>query len=166
MTVVVNNVPYSITITQNNISQTVSVNPTVTTVSILENFSLATNLLLAGDVTGGAGTFILNTTLAAVNSAPGSYTNPNITVDSKGRITNISAGRNILINTQYFSPTNSQITFVTTGFNIVLLAVYINGINYTGACTVSPIGSGTIVYNPTVGVYTIQSGDTVLIQWQ
>lgn len=46
---------------------------------------------LTGDVTGtGTGTFA--TTLSSTGVTPGYYTNANVTVDSKGRITNIASG--------------------------------------------------------------------------
>ncbi len=48
-------------------------------------------ITLTGDVTG-SGTATVNATLANTTVVPGSYVGPNLTVDSKGRITSISNG--------------------------------------------------------------------------
>lgn len=47
-------------------------------------------ILLSGDVTG-SGVDTITTTLASVNSNVGSFTNTNLTVDAKGRITAASS---------------------------------------------------------------------------
>ena len=87
-------------------------------------------IALTGDVTGtgnfdGSANLSIPATLANSGAVAGSYVNPNITVDAKGRVTSISSGSGTTTLTS-FGVTNST----------------------------TPSGSGSLTYNNTNGVFT------------
>lgn len=101
------------------------------------------NLTLTGDVTG-TGTSPIATTLASVNSNVGSFTNSNITVDAKGRITAATSG----------SGGTGTVTSVTfTGDGTVLSSTPSSAVTTSGTVTGTLLAQAknTVLAGPTSG---------------
>ncbi len=91
-------------------------------------------LVLTGDITG-SGNGVVATTLAASGASAGSYTNANVTVDAKGRVTSITNG---IAGDRYMTTSSTSLTISKVG--IINLSVG-TGLSYT------PQQSVIITYN-------------------
>lgn len=114
---------------------------------------------LVGDVSGGFGTNVINTTLSTVLSNPGVYADPQITVNNKGLITAISSTPSTNITaSDFIANTTGQTQFSLPYIPVLLLEVEINGIGYTSQFSIS---SPYIIYTPLFGDYIIQANDSI-----
>ena len=122
------------------------------------------DLQLVGDVLAGTGSFTLSTLLKIVLATPGTFSNPTLVVDNKGRITSITSGNTTAqITSQTFTVAIAATNQWVIALNAqILISITINGLDYSSQ---SAISAGVVTYTPGVGDYTTQVGDKVHIVW-
>lgn len=125
---------------------------------------------LFGDIEGGSGGKLgIQTRLADVLvEEPGSYANPHIEVDRKGRIRRIRQGAEAARDTEIyeFAAVNTQLVFFLPAQAHKILHVFVNQLDYQPWCELNPPGSGRVIYTPPENGYIPEDGDWIVIHWQ
>ena len=125
----------------------------------------------SGDVNGGSQTDPMHLELTDILDAPGVYKNPEITVDSKGRISKIKESNSIsslgLKIDEFCVESETQTSFILNNKVTKVVLIFVNQFEYSQFAQVRELGKTCyqIFFDPTDAPYIPQKEDFVRILW-